>query len=119
LCAQGNLCSKLLHNCAVGPRSRESAHVFKITGGITGKFRKLALEIAGQAIDDLRAPTLPFLIGKNLPADLPVMQDQFGIRSQRRLQLETSLPKRAARRWSWRRKTSRSLRLRGGLWRLV
>ena len=43
------------------------------------------LEIRRQPINDLCAPTLLLLIGKNLASNFPIVQDQLGVRRQRRL----------------------------------
>ena len=70
-----NLCTKLLHNCAVGPGGGKGAHIFKISRGVTSELWKLPLEIGRETVNDLRAPTLLFLVFENLASDFPVVQD--------------------------------------------
>src|SRR5215475_11032221 len=57
-----NLCSKLLHNFDIRPRPGKSTHVFEIANGIATEVRECTLKIGRQAVDDLCAPSLPFLV---------------------------------------------------------
>jgi hypothetical protein len=54
----GNLCSKLLHNCPVGPRRREGAHVLEIARRESLHVGKGVEQISGQAVDHPGTPAL-------------------------------------------------------------
>ena len=73
------LCNNLLHKFGVGVSLRESVHIFEVAKRQTGHLGKIAVEISGQAINDLRAPALPRLSAENISADAPIEQDQFTI----------------------------------------
>jgi hypothetical protein len=81
------LCSKLLHNFGVRPCLGKSAHIFEIPDRVAAEIRERALKIGGEAIDNLCAPALSFLIGQNLMSDLPVMPDKLGVGGESRSDL--------------------------------
>ena len=81
------LCSKLLHNCPVGPGFGEGSHVFEVAGGEAGHLREGRLEVDGEPIDDPGAPALMVLPGEDLAADLPVKQHHVAIDREGRADL--------------------------------
>jgi hypothetical protein len=81
------LCNNLLHELPVGPSGGEGPHVFQVAGGATGQSRELPLKVGGEAVDDFGAPAFRLRAGKDVAADFPIMQDEFGIGRERGLEL--------------------------------
>jgi hypothetical protein len=75
----GNLCKWCLHNCRVRPCLGESPHIFEIPGGKSGHVRVCTAKIGSQPVDHLGAPSLVFLPGQNIAADLPVKTDHLAV----------------------------------------
>jgi hypothetical protein len=69
------LCSSLLHNCRVGPRLGEGAHVLEVPRREPPHVGELGAEIMGQPVDDLGAPAGLGLALEDIVADPPVEQD--------------------------------------------
>jgi hypothetical protein len=70
----GDLCKRPLHNCSVGPRGREGAHVPEVARRKSFHVRVGITQVGGQAVDDFRSPTRAGYwsarVGDTVPSDV-------------------------------------------------
>ena len=63
----------------VGPSLGKGPHVLEVSRGESFHSGKLSPQVRCQAIDDLCTPAMLLLPGKDVPANLPVKQDEFPV----------------------------------------
>jgi hypothetical protein len=68
------LCSKLLHDCPLGPGGREGPHVLEIPRRKALHVDKGLAQVGGEAVDHLGSPAGAFLAVEDHPAEVPVQQ---------------------------------------------
>jgi hypothetical protein len=78
-----DLSNSLLDDCVLGPGLGERAHVHEVRSGEPAEVGEHLAQVMGQAFDDFAAPSLVGLAVEDVPADLPVEPEQFGVDRQR------------------------------------
>jgi hypothetical protein len=86
------LSNNLLDEWLVRPSLGKRAHVEQVGPGEALHIRELTMQVRGQNADDLRSPARPVLAVENLPANLPVQENELPIYGENRAHLGASDP---------------------------
>ena len=84
------LCSKLLHNCFLGPGFCQGSHVLEVAGRKTLHFGERLVKVLTELIYDLGAPALLLLAEDNFFSDPPIQKNKFVVYRYGRTNLRRS-----------------------------
>jgi hypothetical protein len=68
-------------------QASEGSHVFQVPGREAFHAGEFPSEVVGEPIDDLGTPAMLFLPSQDVPADLPVEEDELAVNRDRSLEL--------------------------------
>jgi hypothetical protein len=74
-----DLSNRLLDNFLLSPCLGECPHVHEVSPGETAQVRENDAQVMSQPLYDLAAPPQLSLAVEDIPADLPVELEQFGV----------------------------------------
>ncbi len=75
-----HLCKRHLHKWKITVFVGELPHIFEVADGVAAVFAIVFLQVGRQHIDDFRAPSLFFLFGEDVVANLPIMAERSRIK---------------------------------------
>lgn len=79
-----NFSNKLLDDLWVRPGLGKGSHIKQVRARESPHLRKFRLQVRRRSLDHLRTPALLLLPLQDVPADLPMQEDEFAVYRERR-----------------------------------